>query len=74
MRFVTSLLVASVLALPAIAPAHAAKPVHKMMAKSHHVARTGTPGHPTPDDQGPFTPEANRAYNGGGLVTETPPK
>ena len=70
MRFMTTLLMATAIALPAIAkPAH--PPMHK--AKHHMAARTGTPGNATVNDKGPFTPEANRAYNGGGAILEGQP-
>lgn len=83
MRFLTTLLIGSVLALPAMAqttpatdmPATPATPMHRMKHGAMHkpmgrhmAARTGTPGNPTENDKGPFTPEANRAYDGGGAV------
>ena len=88
MRFLTTLLIGSLLAVPAMAQttpaatapvtANPATPVtpkpamkHTAMRKPmpHHMAaRTGHTGYATPDDKGPFTPEANRAYDGGGAV------
>ena len=68
MRFITTLILGTALALPAVAQTthKAAKPHHAMRHSSSTVARE------TVDDKGPFTPEANRAYNGGGMITETP--
>lgn len=64
MRFITTLVIGTILALPAVA----------QTAKPHHAMRhaTATPRE-TADDKGPFTPEANRAYQGGGVILEGVP-
>lgn len=68
MRFITTLVLGTALALPAMA-----QTTH-MKAKPHHTMRhSGATGRQTVEDKGPFTPEANRAYNGGGMVMETAP-
>ncbi len=68
MRFITTLVLGTALALPAVA-----QTTHKTTKPHHAVHRTSTASpRETVDDKGPFTPEANRAYNGGGLITESP--
>ena len=71
MRFITTLVLGTALALPAMAQTTPmpAKP------KAHHTMRHATSAmqRETVDDKGPFTPEANRAYEGGGMVTDSAP-
>lgn len=72
MRFITTLLIGTALALPAMAqttpaPAHPKAHPHRM------VGHTGRPGHPTPTDKGPYTSEADKAYMGGGAILEGQP-
>ena len=66
MRFITTLILCTALALPAMA-AQKAKPHHAMRQSAGMTPRE------TVNDKGPFTPEANRAYNGGGMITESAP-
>ena len=73
MRFMTTLVLGTMLALPAVAQTSTTtttttKPHHATM----HRARTAMPRE-TVDDKGPFTPEANAAYNGGGAILEGAP-
>ena len=84
MRFITTLALAAVLAAPAMvqtaaaqtadAPArpamrHHTTAKHQTMARHRGMAQQRA----TEEDQGPFTPEANRAYNGGGAILEGAP-
>lgn len=98
MRFLTTVVLASTLALPAMAQTTMNQGTTDQSATTsatsgrhmagHRQARrmarakrdmvegasaTGRPGHPTENDKGPFTPEANRAYEGGGAVTTGQP-
>lgn len=76
MRFITTLLLGTALALPAMAQTTKSPTAPMTMHKTrphHTMARTGHPGRPTENDKGPFTPEANRAYNGGGAILEGAP-
>lgn len=66
MRFMTTLILGTVLALPAMAQTTPAKPHHAMRHS------TATPRESV-NDKGPFTPEANRAYDGGGAIIEGAP-
>lgn len=67
----------AVLAGPVLAqtpPERAARPAAPHRKPMHHVSpqsrgHTGT----SPVDVGPFTPEANRAYQGGGVVLQGAP-
>ena len=88
MRFITTLALAAVLAAPAMvqtaaaqtadttapAPAHPAMR-HHTTAKHHAMTKHRGMAQPraSEEDQGPFTPEANRAYNGGGAILEGAP-
>ena len=65
MRFMTTLILGTVLALPAMA--QTTRPHHPMRHSSSVTPR------PTENDKGPFTPEANAAYNGGGAILEGAP-
>ena len=65
MRFLLTLLVGTALALPAVAQTHSN--THRARS-GHGAAQTGYPGRPTENDKGPFTPEANAAYDGGGTI------
>jgi hypothetical protein len=69
MRFVTTLLLGTTLALPAMAQTAPTPP------KPHHTMRHTAAATPqeTINDKGPFTPEANRAYDGGGAILESAP-
>lgn len=72
MRFFTTLLIGTALALPAVAQTTTAPMPHR--AKPHHmVGHTGRPGHPTDTDKGPFTADADKAYMGGGAILEGQP-
>lgn len=86
MRFITTLALAAVLAAPAMvqtaaaqtadAPAPAPRAMrHHGVAKHHTMTRNRGMAQPraSEEDQGPFTPEANRAYNGGGAILEGAP-
>src|SRR4051794_2610308 len=42
-------------------------------ALAQSVSRNRPAGSERPLDRGPFTPEANRAYNGGGVILEGAP-
>jgi len=41
--------------------------------RSSHAGRPRSGSSERPLDRGPFTPEASRAYNGGGMVLESAP-
>jgi hypothetical protein len=79
MRFITTLALATVLAAPAIvqtavaqtAPAHPTMHSMRHHAPAKHKAMGQQRGNA--EDQGPFTPEANRAYDGGGAILEGAP-
>lgn len=68
MRFITTLIIGTALALPAMAQTtpHHGKTPRQMMRDG--ASQTGYRGHPTENDKGPFTPEANKAYDGGGAI------
>ena len=79
MRFMTTLILGTVLALPAMAqtattPATPAT-TPTAMPKPHHTMRHPSKAMPreTINDKGPFTPQANAAYNGGGVILESAP-
>ena len=65
MRFITTLIIGTALALPAMAQTTMHNGKHMTRTGAAH---TGSRGHPTENDKGPFTPEANRAYDGGGAI------
>ena len=72
-RLIAPLLLAALLVTPALAqPARhrtgRATP-HRVVRPAARPAATGQ----TPLDRGPFTPEANRAYQGGGVVLQGQP-
>ena len=67
MRFMTTLILGTVLALPAMAQTAKPKPHHTMRHSSTAMPRE------TINDKGPFTPQANAAYNGGGVILESAP-
>lgn len=71
MRTILTLAAVAALAAPALAqtaPHH--PPRH---ARTPHARAHATPAAETPLDRGPFTPEANRAYMGGGVVLQGAP-
>ncbi len=53
---------------PAAPPPHHRSVVHP---RPHRPAATSNPERPV--DVGPFTPQANRAYNGGGVILQGAP-
>lgn len=86
MRFITTLALAAVLAAPTMVQTAAAqtadtatpaRPAMRHHTTTKHHAMTRNRGMAQPraseEDQGPFTPEANRAYNGGGAILEGAP-
>ncbi len=67
MRTLITFVAAAALAAPAVAqPA----PRHTRTAHPHVQLH---PSAETPLDHGPFTPEANRAYQGGGVILQGAP-
>ena len=63
--------VAALAAAPALAqtaPRHHTRHARAPHARAQPAASTGTPL-----DRGPFTPEANRAYQGGGVILQGAP-
>lgn len=72
MRIITLATIAALAAAPALAqpaPRHASSAHH---AKPRTPPRT-RPSAESPLDRGPFTPEANRAYQGGGVILQGAP-
>ena len=73
-RLIAPALLAALIATPALAqPAP-----HRTGRATAHPHRVVRPARPTatdgsPLDRGPFTPEANRAYQGGGVVLQGQP-
>jgi hypothetical protein len=71
MRTVLTIAAVAALAAPALAqtaPRHPAKHARAPHARAQTTSSTGTPL-----DRGPFTPEANRAYQGGGVILQGAP-
>ena len=71
MRTVLTIAAVAALAAPALAqtaPRHPAK-----HARAPHARAQPTSSTETPLDRGPFTPEANRAYQGGGVILQGAP-
>ena len=69
-RMLTLAALAALLAVPALA--QTTPPHHPRRA--HYPARAAARApQGTPLDRGPFTPEANRAYQGGGVVLQGAP-
>lgn len=71
MRFLTTLIIGTALALPAVAqttPHHGKDGLTPKQMMRRGASQTGYKGHPTENDKGPFTPEANKAYDGGGAI------
>jgi hypothetical protein len=76
MRIITLATIAALAAAPALAqpaPRHASGAHHaKPRAHPRTPPRT-RPSAESPLDRGPFTPEANRAYQGGGVILQGAP-
>ena len=71
MRTILTFAAVAALAAPALAqtaPRHPARHARMHHSRAQPAASTGTPL-----DRGPFTPEANRAYQGGGVVLQGAP-
>lgn len=71
MRTILTIAAVAALAVPALAqaaPRHPAK-----HARVHHARAQPTSPTGAPLDRGPFTPEANRAYQGGGIILQGAP-
>ncbi len=71
MRTILTIAAVAALAVPALAqaaPRHPAK-----HARVHHARAQPTSPTGAPLDRGPFTPEANRAYQGGGVILQGAP-
>ncbi len=71
MRTILTIAAIAALAAPALAqtaPRHPAK-----HARAPHARAKPTSSAGTPLDRGPFTPEANRAYQGGGVILQGAP-
>ncbi len=77
MRIIVTLATVAALAAPALAqtapqpPTPPQHPVRHARARHLHAQPASSPG--TPLDRGPFTPEANRAYQGGGVILQGAP-
>ncbi len=72
MRTITLATIAALATIPALAqpaPRHAGG-VHHASPRAHPRPR---PSAESPLDRGPFTPEANRAYQGGGVILQGAP-
>ena len=76
MRWITVLVLSSALATPALAQTPQTPPPppphHRMRARPHARPQARME-RGTPEDRGPFTPEANRAYDGGGAILQGAP-
>ncbi len=77
---IAALAAAPALAQPAATPAPATPaptpPDHHHATAAHRMRHTATPaatGNGMPVDHGPYTPQANGAYQGGGMVLEGAP-
>lgn len=76
MRIITLATIAALAAAPALA-----QPAPRHASGAHHATprahpRTPPRTHPSAAsslDRGPFTPEANRAYQGGGVILQGAP-
>ena len=80
MRLMTTLALSMALAAPAMMQSAMAQtdgaPAAHRTTRHHSTAtrhRGAAPQRETLEDKGPFTPEANRAYNGGGAILEGAP-
>ncbi len=73
MRTVLIAAAAALIAAPAVAQAADQPPGHPAPAKHHRASHASTGGAERPIDNGPNTPEANRAYQGGGVILEGQP-
>ncbi len=73
MRFVATLIIGTGLVTGLSVPVMAQTTT--TAAKPHHAMRHSMGGmqRETVDDKGPFTPEANKAYQGGGVILEGVP-
>ncbi len=71
MRIILTLAAVAALATPALAQAPPRPPAKHPRAPHTRAQPTSSPG--TPLDRGPFTPEANRAYQGGGIILQGAP-
>ncbi|MGI4955900.1 MAG: hypothetical protein ACRYGM_29175 [Janthinobacterium lividum] len=71
MRIILTLAAITALAAPALAQAPPRHPAKHARAPHMRAYPTSSPG--TPLDRGPFTPEANRAYQGGGVILQGAP-
>ena len=71
MRTILTFAAVAVLAAPALAQTAPRHPARHARASHAHAQPTSSAG--TPLDRGPFTPEANRAYQGGGVILQGAP-
>ena len=72
MRILTAAAVIGLAAAPALAQAPPRHPPRHARA-AHRAAPGPTATGEVPVDRGPFTPEANRAYQGGGVILQGAP-
>ena len=76
MRAIATLAALIALAAPAFAqtaPRHPPRHARAARHAARHAAPAPAATGETPIDRGPFTPEANRAYQGGGVVLQGAP-
>ncbi len=71
MRTILTIAAIVALAAPALAQTSPRHPVKHARARHAHAQPASSPGAPL--DRGPFTPEANRAYQGGGVILQGAP-
>lgn len=71
MRTILTIAVTVALAAPALAQTTPHPPAKHARMRHMHARPASSPG--TPLDRGPFTPEANRAYQGGGVILQGAP-
>ena len=71
MRIILTIAAIAALAAPALAQTAPQPPVKHARMRHAHAQPASSPG--TPLDRGPFTPEANRAYQGGGVILQGAP-
>ena len=71
MRTILTFAAVAALAAPALAQTAPRHPTRH--ARPHHARAQPAASAGTPLDRGPFTPEANRAYQGGGVILQGAP-